>query len=224
MAMACRACLEHSRVVWRPGAPEMSLARHEPAARDGTISSTGVAPRRAPAARYGTTRAGAGRTAESIRKNLGCHGMRYVRHGRGWYVYGIRTALQGRSKASCPAPLVRAARRRLTHVSRTYSTEAPGRTCKLREGPAAHEGGEAGDEHEPAARQHVLQPLALAKRPVLGTDRRCRAANARRRRPVVLLAAAWHVCSDHVPRVFSPRSGGDGVKRTTGQAQRTRQG
>ena len=119
--------------------------------------------------------------------------MRYVRHGRGWYVYGIRTALQGRSKASCPAPLVRAARRRLTHVSRTYSTEAPGRTCKLREGPAAHEGGEAGDEHEPAARQHVLQPLALAKRPVLGTDRRCRAANTRRRRPVVLLAAAWHV-------------------------------
>ena len=104
-----------------------------------------------------------------------------------------RTYSAWRFKASCPAPLVRTARSRLIRVSLTYSTEAPGRTGQHREGPAAHEGREAGDEHEPAARQHVLQPLALAKRPVLGTDRRCRAANTRRRRPVVLLAAAWHV-------------------------------
>jgi len=34
--------------------------------------------------------------------------------------------------ASCPVPQVRTARRRLVRVARTYSTEAPGRTCQLR--------------------------------------------------------------------------------------------
>jgi hypothetical protein len=37
-------------------------------------------------------------------------------------VYGART--------SCPVPLVRTARRRLARAARTYSTEAPGRTCQ----------------------------------------------------------------------------------------------
>ena len=38
-----------------------------------------------------------------------------------------------RWRTSCPAPLVRTARKRLVRVARTYSTEAeaPGRTCKL---------------------------------------------------------------------------------------------
>ena len=44
---------------------------------------------------------------------------------------GTRTA-HVRWRTSCPAPLVRTARRRPVHVARTYSTEAPGRTCKLR--------------------------------------------------------------------------------------------
>ena len=56
---------------------------------------------------------------------------RYARHARGWYAYGARTLL-GAPRASCPVPLVRTARRRLVRVARTYSTEAPGRTCKLR--------------------------------------------------------------------------------------------
>eukprot|EP00964_Phaeocystis_antarctica_P051513 scaffold30059_cov63-Phaeocystis_antarctica.AAC.2 len=62
---------------------------------------------------------------------LGCHGTWYVRHGRGWHVYGVRTVVPAPG-AGCPAPLIRTARRRTVRVARTYSTEAPGRTCKLR--------------------------------------------------------------------------------------------
>eukprot|EP00964_Phaeocystis_antarctica_P128909 scaffold92731_cov66-Phaeocystis_antarctica.AAC.1 len=64
-------------------------------------------------------------------QRLRCHGTRYVRHTRGRYAYGART-VRGARGASCPAPPVRTARRRLVRVARTYSTEAPGRTCKLR--------------------------------------------------------------------------------------------
>eukprot|EP00964_Phaeocystis_antarctica_P126097 scaffold89827_cov54-Phaeocystis_antarctica.AAC.3 len=42
---------------------------------------------------------------------LWCHGTRYVRHGRGWYAYGVRTAVLAPG-ASCPVPLpVRTVRR-----------------------------------------------------------------------------------------------------------------
>ena len=61
--------------------------------------------------------------------HLWCHGPRCVRHARGWYAYGVRT-VRASPEASCPAPPVRTARRRLVRVACTYSTEAPGRTCQ----------------------------------------------------------------------------------------------
>ena len=54
--------------------------------------------------------------ADAYAERLGCHGTRYVRHGRGWYVHRVRA---------------RTARgRRLVSVAHTYSTEAPGRACQ----------------------------------------------------------------------------------------------
>ena len=50
-----------------------------------------------------------------------CHGTRYVQHAR------VRAWGPG---ASCPAPPTLTARTRLVRVARTYSTEAPGRTCQ----------------------------------------------------------------------------------------------
>ena len=57
-------------------------------------------------------------------------GTRYVRHARGWYMYGVRTVLAPSppAGASCSAPPVRTAQRRLVRVARTYSTGAPVRT------------------------------------------------------------------------------------------------
>ena len=54
------------------------------------------------------------RTEGDVR-DLWCHGMRYVRHARGWYAYGVRAVrtvrrrrtMLGASGASCPVPLVR---------------------------------------------------------------------------------------------------------------------
>ena len=65
--------------------------------------------------------------AASTARCLWCHGT--------WYVYGVRTVVPAPG-ASCSVPQVRTARRRLVRVAHTYSTEAPGRTCKLRLPPA----------------------------------------------------------------------------------------
>ena len=62
---------------------------------------------------------------------LGCHGTRYVRYGRGWYAYPVRT-VRGALGAGRPARPVRTQRGRLVRVACTYATEAPGRsTCQL---------------------------------------------------------------------------------------------
>ena len=66
---------------------------------------------------------------------LWCHGTRYVRHGLGWYAYGVRT-VSGALEASCPEHPVPIARRGLVRGARTYSTEALGRTCKLSSAPS----------------------------------------------------------------------------------------
>ena len=53
------------------------------------------------------------------------HGTRWVPHARGRCVYARAcTYSTWRAGASCPAPPVRAVRRRLVHVARTYRTEA----------------------------------------------------------------------------------------------------
>ena len=53
-----------------------------------------------------------------LERDLRCHGTRYVRHGRGWYAYGVRTVRGTSGKAA----LRHTARRRLVRVARTYST------------------------------------------------------------------------------------------------------
>ena len=62
--------------------------------------------------------------------HLGCHGTRYVRYGRGWYAYPVRT-VHGALGASRPAPPVRHGR--LVRVARTYQLEAARRTRQLSE-------------------------------------------------------------------------------------------
>ena len=49
-----------------------------------------------------------------LSQDLGCHGTRYVRHGRGWYVYVHRVrTVRVAPGASCPAPPVRTPHKRL---------------------------------------------------------------------------------------------------------------
>ena len=61
---------------------------------------------------------------------LGCHGtrLRYVPHARGWFAYPVRTVPGASGQTGLRL-------RRLLRVARTYSTEAPGRTCQLRLAP-----------------------------------------------------------------------------------------
>ena len=66
---------------------------------------------------------------------------------------GTRTAyVQWRTSFPAPhVPTVRTARRRLIHVARTDSTEAPGRTCQHSLAPSCSSGCSKGSKHPPSS-------------------------------------------------------------------------
>ena len=103
-----------------------------------------------------------GRGAHEVVLRLRCHGTRYVPNARGWYAYPVRT-VRGALGASRPVRPVRTQRGRLVRVARTYPTEAPGRTCQLREALRSTE-----DKQCQAGRQRKLRGARAVARPGSG--------------------------------------------------------